>query len=181
MKKVIGLIIGFLLTALLAIAGWFASEKIFESSQKTKNFTLVPKQKLNVPLGSTAYEIIDNEAIIQSEFIDRILIGRNITTITYRNKTDKPVLPNFKIRFFNVYGLMVASKKIAGTNSIEKNQTLSPGDVGSDIFELTTLPISEIFELSNIKLTENVAKIKWVVISDISNQQPAAETPTEEK
>ncbi len=168
MKKVIGLFIGFLLTVILAIAAWYISEKLFESSQRTKSVTLTPKQKLTAPAGGAIYEVTDNEAIVHEELIDRILIGKNVT-ITYRNKTVKPIVPVFRIRFYDSYGLMVASKKI-GEENLKKNNMLGAGEVGSDVFSLETLSTAEIFEYSNLRLSEGVSsKIKWILISDINH------------
>lgn len=165
MKKIIGLVIGFLLTLILAVAGWFVAEKIFESSQKSNRISLKPRQKIVAPVGAVIYEVKDNEVTIQGQFIDRVLIGKNVT-ITYRNKTDKHIIPGFNIRFYNGYGLMIASKKISGLN-LEVDKMLEPGDVGSDVFPLEKYPIQEIFELSDIKVSEDLNKIKWIMISEI--------------
>ncbi len=125
---------------------------------------LVPRESLPLTEGERAYRVIDNEAVIGDDLIERLTIGGNYIAFMYRNSYDKAVSARFTIRLYNRYGFLMCEKDVNGLALGNK------GDVGADRQFIKPVPMSRLIEKTGINEPAGWGDIHWVVISDTNTR-----------
>ena len=130
--------------------------------------TLVPRESLPLTEGEKAYRVIDNEAVIADNLIERLTIGGNYIAFMYRNTYDKAVRAKFTIRLYNRYGFLMCEKNVHGEALGNK------GDVGADRQFIQPVPMSRLIEKTGINEPAGWGDFHWAVISATNTRENTA-------
>ena len=106
--------------------------------------------------GEFLYEVSNGEAVVKDMLIERFTVGSNVS-VTYRNTTEESLSPNYSVRFYNSYGLLIGEESV-------NSESLEPGEVGAANIPFTRFPVKDILANSRVSAGENVDKIKWIFV-----------------
>ena len=62
--------------------------------------------------GERSYAVAEGEANVNDELIKRFTIGREKVTVSYRNKRQKATAPQYTIRLYSAYGLLLGEDTV---------------------------------------------------------------------
>ena len=154
----------------LVVLGVVATSAL--SSHASEAVQLQP-QKPTVSDNEYLYEIKDNEALVNDQLITLIAFTPKSISASYRNKTDEKKKPKYTIDVYNPYGMLVGSKTLGNSMMISfGNSTyMEPGAVSSERIHLKEYPLDKILENTNLKLPDDLLRMKWVVISKTNTRE----------
>lgn len=128
--------------------------------------------KICVEEGEYLYECVDGEVTVKDNLIRLMYIGKNVS-VSYRNMTDKVMKPKYAVRFYNKYGLLMGKDKVGNTiRVLGSNTRMEPKEVSSEKLHIVWYPLADILQNTDLpyKSAEDLADVKWVVISDTNTK-----------
>jgi len=165
-------------TALIVLALVAASALSTHASEAVQLQTRQP----TVSDGEYLYEIKDGEVLVNDQLITLIAFTPKSISASYRNKTDEKKKPQYTIKVYNPYGMLIGSKtlgKSMGMISFGNSTYMEPGAVSSERIHLKEYPLDQILENTNLELPDDLLGMKWVVISATNTRkkiEPAEST-----
>ena len=158
------------LTCLIAAALGFAITALAEPPLKSV-------EALALSDGERSYSVADGEANVNDELIRRFTIGRKSVTASYRNPREKATAPEYTIRLYNAYGLLLGEDTVR-SSMFGSTPYVNPGDVATQDLHIKWLPLDRIFEKAKATLPTDWRTVVWVVISDSNTAANQALHPT---
>jgi len=135
---------------------------------------LEPVEALPLTGDERAYLVEDGEADISDGLIRRISIGHENVTASYRNRGDKAKRPEYTVRLYNRYGLLLAEDDVT-SGFLGGVGTIDPGEIEAEELHVDHYPLDRIAAKSGITLPDDWDTVNWVVIADTNTRLPAAE------
>ncbi len=128
---------------------------------------LSPVDKLPLAAGERAYAVADGEATVDDGLIRRIAIGKENVIASYKNTGEKPRTPNYTIRLYNRYGLLLGEDTVGSSGLLIMGgpPLIDPGDVATDELAIEWVPLDRVFRKSRLPLPEDWRQAAWVVLS----------------
>jgi hypothetical protein len=118
------------------------------------------------------YEVKDGEVVVTDSIITNIIITKNVT-VAYRNKTKASLKPEFKIKFYNAYGLLLGKDDVGSSSiSFGSDTRMEPKEISSEKLSFTWYPIENILLNTSIQLPADFKSVKWIIISESNTQLP---------
>jgi len=117
------------------------------------------------------YEIKDGEVLVNDELITLIAFTPKSISASYRNKTEEKEKPKYTIDVYNPYGILVGTKTLGEGVSFGNSTYMEPGAVSSEKIHLKEYPLEKILKNTNLKLPDDLQKMKWVVISETNTRE----------
>jgi len=111
------------------------------------------------------YVIDDEEVLIETDLIKRISFGWSGTqiTVSMKNLTNSNKRPDFKITFYNAYGMKISTCSIRWLVD-----ELEPGKVYTDTTSSKVKfgdELKDLFQYSSINFPPDIERAKYLVIS----------------
>ncbi len=137
----------------------------------------LPRRKPSVSANEYLYEIKDNQVLVNDQLITLFAFTPKGISASYRNKTEEGKKPQYALKVYNSYGMLVGTKKLGESLvmiSFGSSTYMEPGAVSSERIYLTEYPLTTILEHTNLVLPDDLLEMKWVVISD-TNTKPSVD------
>ena len=126
------------------------SSSFLHADQEKFPIQLLPKAPESEE--ETFYLVKDREVQVNGSVIRVIGIKGERVTVSYKNTTTKTLIPQYTIKFYNGYGILLGSDEIRA-GILSGNPRLQPGDFGGDKLHIDWLDIPSIFQHSDLSTT----------------------------
>ena len=115
------------------------------------------------------YEIKDNEVLVNDKLIRLVEFDNGGVRVSYRNKTSKPMRPEYTFKIYNSYGMLIGAHSTIG-GVFGGTKLMEPRSVGSEKIHLKRFPLDEILKHTNVEIPEDLLEMKWILISNTNSR-----------
>jgi len=110
------------------------------------------------------FSVENGEAKIEAQVIKLMVVKAEHITVSYKNDSGEEVLPEYEVRVYNRYGILLGSDEVR-SSFFGGNTRLEPGDVGGEKLNLDLVDIDGVFSHAQVKLPDDFSVAAWVSLS----------------
>lgn len=143
-----------------------------------EEFPLTPLVEAPTSKNETFFKVEKGEANIGGEVIQLFVVKPEHLTVSYRNGTEKGLFPEYVVRIYNRYGVLLAGEEVS-VSLFGGRTKLEPGDVGGEKIRLDLIDLEEILQHTKWDLPEDFDTAAWLSLSDSNSKLTKQEEATE--
>jgi hypothetical protein len=117
----------------------------------------------------TFFPIEDRKARVDGQVIRVFVVKAEHLTVSYENRTNASIFPEYTVRLYNRYGFLIAEKEV-DVSIFGGSPKLEAGDVGGDRIPFNPIPLAAIFRHSQVDLPADFGQAAWLSLADSNSE-----------
>lgn len=116
------------------------------------------------------FAVTEEGVQVGGDVIQEFAISGDRVTVGYKNRTEKSIFPEYRIRIYNRYGILIGHDQVE-SGLFGGSPKLEPGDVGGDRLHFEWVDLGEIFKHAAVgDLPDDFGMPRWLSISDSNSE-----------